>query len=285
MGADDHGPAPLPVRTTRHLRPGRHSSPHQLSLPSTAPALVLAVPGSASQESEELAAEIADSAGSSCPGATITAGYLAGDENQLADILDGLPNGEGSRLPAVVVPLLTCPHPEMDAALAAAVAAAARPALVAGHLGPHPFLAEAIHARLSEAGLARAARAGRISIVTAADGVIVGAAGAAEALQAAGIVSVLLASRLALPVLPAPLADRAALQEAADRLGAAQVSQVALAPCVIGPELPAGALAAIAAETGLPSASALGAYPTIGQLVAIRYGAALEDPKLADVTG
>jgi hypothetical protein len=285
MGADAHGPAPLPVRTTRYLRPGRHSSPHQLSLPSRAPALVLAVPGSASQESEELAAEIADSAGSSCPGATITAGYLAGEENRLTDILDGLPDGEGTRPPAVVIPLLTAPYPAMDAALAAAVAAAARPSLIAGHLGPHPFLAEAIHARLSEAGLARAARAARISIVTAADGVIVGAAGAQEALQAAGIVSVLLASRLAIPALPAPLGDLAALREAADRLGAAQVSQLALAPCVIGPELPAGALAAIAAETGLHCAPPLGAYPTIGQLVAIRYGAALEDPKLADATG
>ncbi len=245
---------------------------------------MLAVPGSASPESEELAAEIADSAGSSCPGATVTAGYLAGEENGLTDILDGLPDGEGSRPPAVVVPLLTCPYPEMDEALAAAVAAAARPSLVAGHLGPHPFLAEAIHARLSEAGLARAARAGRISIVTAADGVIVGAAGGAEALQAAGIVSVLLASRLAIPVLPAPLGDLAALREAADRLGAAQVSRVALAPCVIGPELPAGTLATLAAETGLRSAPPLGGYPTIGQLAAIRYGAALEDPKLADVT-
>jgi sirohydrochlorin ferrochelatase len=285
MGADDHGPAPLPVRTTRYLRPGRHSSPHQLSLPSRAPALVLAVPGSASPESEELAAEIADSAGSSCPGATITAGYLAGEENRLTDILDGLPDGEGNRPPAVVIPLLTAPYPDMDAALSAAVTAAARPSLIAGHLGPHPFLAEAIHARLSEAGLARAARAARISVVTAADGVIVGAAGAQEALQAAGIVSVLLASRLAIPALPAPLGDLAALREAADRLGAAQVSQVALAPCVIGPELPAGALAGIAAETGLRCAPPLGAYPTIGQLVAIRYGAALEDPKLADVTG
>jgi hypothetical protein len=236
-------------------------------------------------ESEELAAEIADSAGSSCPGVTVTAGYLAGHENRLTDILDGLPDGEGNRPPAVVIPLLTCPYPELDAALAAAVAAAARPCLVAGHLGPHPFLAEAIHARLSEAGLARAARAGRISVVTAADGVIVGAAGAGEALQAAGIVSVLLASRLAIPVLPALLGDLAALRAAADRLGAAQVAQVALAPCAIGPELPAGALAAIAAETGLRCAPPLGAYPTIGQLVAIRYGAALEDPKLADRTG
>jgi hypothetical protein len=285
MGADDHGPAPLPVRTTRYLRPGRHSSPHQLSLPSTAPPLVLAVPGSASTESEELAAEIADSTGSSCPGVTITAGYLAGDENRLTDILDGLPAGDGNPLPAVVVPLLTCPHPQMDAAVTAAVAAAGRPTLIAGHLGPHPLLAEAIHARLSEAGLARAARAARISIVTATDGVIVGAAGGQEALQAAGIVSVLLASRLAIPVLPAPLADLTALRDAADRLGAAQVSQVALAPCAIGPELPAGALAAIAAQTSLRCAAPLGAYPTIGQLVAIRYGAALEDPKLADVTG
>jgi hypothetical protein len=285
MGAEDHGPAPLPVRTTRYLRPGRHSSPHQLSLPSKAPALVLAVPGTASAASEELAAEIADSAGSSCPGVTITAGYLTGSENRLTEILDGLPGGDGGRPSAVVVPLLTCPYPEMDRALAAEVAAAARPALVAGHLGPHPFLAEAIHARLSEAGLARAGRAGRISIVTAADGVIVGAAGAQEALQAAGIVSVLLASRLAIPVVPAPLGNLAALREAAGRLGAAQVAQVALAPCVIGPELPAGALAVIAAETGLQCAPPLGAYPTIGQLVAIRYGAALEDPKLADATG
>lgn len=245
--------------------------------------LVLAVPGSASQQSEELAAEIADSAGSSCRGATVTAGYLAGEENGLTAILDGLPDGEGSRPVAVVVPLLTCPYPVMDEALAAAVAAASRPSLVAGHLGPHPFLAEAIHARLAEAGLARAARAARISVVTAADGVIVGAAGSAEALQAAGIVSVLLASRLAIPVLPAPLDDLAALREAADRLGAAQVSQVALAPCVIGPELPAGTLAALAAETGLRCAPPLGGYPTIGQLVAIRYGAALDDPKLADV--
>ncbi len=246
---------------------------------------MLAMPGASSAESEELAAGIADSAGSSCPGVTVTAGYLAGHENRLTDILDGLPDGEVRRPPAVVIPLLTFPHPEMDAALAAAVAAAARPSLVAGHLGPHPFLAEAVHARLSEAGLARAARAGRISIATGADGVIVGAAGAGEALQAAGIVSVLLASRLALPVLPAPLGDLAALREAADRLGAAQVARVALAPCVIGPELPAGALAAIATRTGLRCAPPLGSYPTIGQLVAIRYGAALEDPKLADLTG
>jgi hypothetical protein len=273
MGSEDHGSSSLPVRTTRHLRPGRHSSPHQLSLPAEAPALVLAVPGAASTASEEIAAEIAAWAGASCPGVTITAGYLEGSENHLSKILSGL----HSRLPAVVVPLLTCPYPSIDQAIAAIVAAADTPILMADHLGPHPFLAEAVHARLSEAGLARAGRAGRISLVSAADGVIVGAAGDTEAVQAAGVVAVLLASRLTIPAVPAPLADPAALREAAER--------VMLAPCVIGPEVPPDAMAGIAAESGLECAPPLGGYPTIGQLVAIRYGAVLEDPQLADVSG
>jgi hypothetical protein len=156
---------------------------------------------------------------------------------------------------------------------------------VAGHLGPHPFLAEAMHARLSEAGLARIGRAGRISIVTAADGVIVGAAGdPEEAFQLAGVVAVLLASRLTIPTVPAPIDDPGALRHAAEQLRAAQVTRVALAPCVVGPEVPATTMAAIAA-TGLECAPPLGGYPTIGHLVAMRYGAALQDPQLADVPG
>ncbi len=247
MGAEDYGSSPLPVRTTRYLRPGRHSSPHQLSLPAEVPALVLAVPGSASPASDQIAAEIAASAGNSCR--------------------------------------VTCAYPEVDQAIAAAVAAADVPIVVGGHLGPHPFLAEAMHARLSEAGLARIGRAGRISIVTAADGVIVGAAGdPEEAIQLAGVVAVLLASRLTIPTVPAPLGDPGALRYAAEQLRAAQVTRVALAPCVVGPEVPAATMSAIAA-TGLECAPPLGGYPTIGHLVAIRYGAALEDPQLADVPG
>src|SRR5262249_39723784 len=173
-----------------------------------------------------------------------------------------------------------------DQALAAAVAAADAPILVGGHLGPHPFLAEAMHARLSEAGLARIGRAGRISIVTAADGVIVGAAGdPEEAIQLAGVVAVLLASRLTIPTVPAPLDDPGALRYAAEQLRAAQVTRVALAPCVVGPEVPAATMASIAASTGLECAPPLGGYPTIGHLVAMRYGAALEAPQLAAVPG
>lgn len=284
MGAEEYGGSPLPVRTTRYLRPGRHSSPHQLSLPAEAPALVLAIPGAASPESRQIAAEIAASAGSSCPGATVAFGYLEGSESLLSDVLGGLRSQDG-RPPAVVVPLLTCAYPEVDEQIAAAVTAASVPIVVGEHLGPHPFLAEALHARLSEAGLARAGRSGRISIVTAADGIVVGAIGdPEEALQAAGVVAVLLASRLTIPAVPALLNDRFGLRNAAERLQAAQVTRVALAPCVVGPEVPAAAMAGISVETGLECAPPLGGYPTIGQLVAIRYGAALEDPKLADVS-
>jgi sirohydrochlorin ferrochelatase len=285
MGAEEYGGSPLPVRTTRYRRPGRHSSPHQLSLPPEAPALVLAIPGAASPESEQVAAEIAASAGSSCPRATVASGYLEGEQHLLSELLSGLRSQDG-RPPAVVVPLLTCPYPEVDEQIAAAVAAASVPILVGEHLGPHPFLAEAVHARLSEAGLARAGRAGRISIVTAADGVVVGGIGEPEeALQTAGVIAVLLASRLTIPAVPALLNDRFGLRNAAERLQAAQVTRVAVAPCVIGPEVPPAAMAAISAATGLECSPTLGGYPTIGQLVAIRYGAALQDPQLADVSG
>jgi hypothetical protein len=182
----------------------------------------------------------------------------------------------------VVVPLLPAPYPEVDAAIAAAVAAAEAPFLIADHLGPHPLLAEALHGRLADVGLARAARVGRISIVTAADGVIVGAVGDEAAVQAAEVVAVLLASRLTTPVAAASLTDPGSIKDAATRLREA-VPRVALAPCMIGPELTPGTLEAIAALTTTECAPPLGSHPAVGQLVAIRYGAALADPKLASM--
>ena len=104
MGAEEYGGSPLPVRTTRYLRPGRHSSPHQLSLPAEAPALVLAIPGAASPESEHIAAEIAASAGNSCPRATVTFGYLEGKENLLSELLSGLRSQDGRPPGSVVSP-------------------------------------------------------------------------------------------------------------------------------------------------------------------------------------
>jgi hypothetical protein len=270
----------LPVRTTRTRRAGRHSSPHQLSLPSDAPALVIAIPGEATRENQNIAAEIAHMAGSSCQGAEVRVGFLYGGGDRLEDALYGL-RSEGPTPAAVIIPLIAFPDPTITGAISEMVVASGLRVLVSAPLGPHPLLGEVTHVRLAEAGLARASRAGRISIVTAAEGMIVGAAGGAEAVQAAGVVAVLLASRLAIPVVPASLTDRQSLQEAVGRLYDARVAHAALAPCVIGPELPPGRLASISAETGMACAPPLGTHPAIGQLVAIRYGGALADPRLA----
>ena len=50
------------------------------------------------------------------------------------------------------MPLLICPQPETDAAIAAEIAAAAVPVLPTAALGVHPILAGALHVRLAEAG-------------------------------------------------------------------------------------------------------------------------------------
>src|SRR5205085_10509018 len=91
----------------------------------------------------------------------------------LDEVLAGLGQNTASPV-AVVVPLQAFPSPRVDAAIAAATAQAPLPCVVAQSLGPHPLLAEVLHVRLAEAGLARSTRVGRISIVPAADGVIVG---------------------------------------------------------------------------------------------------------------
>jgi sirohydrochlorin ferrochelatase len=281
MSADQDSGAVLPVRTSRYRRTGRHRSAHQLSLPSDSPALVIAVPGSARPESIEVAERIADMAAASCHGAEVRIGFLRGNQDHLDDVLADLVI-QDDILAGVVVPLLPFPNPEVDQAVSESVAAAEAQLLIADPLGPHPLLAEALHARLADVGLARAARVGRISIVTetAADGVIVGAVGGEEAVQAAEVVAVLLASRLTTPVAAASLNDPGSIKDAAARLRQA-VPRVALAPCMVGPELTAGTLEAIAALTSTDCAPPLGSHPAVGQLVAIRYGAALADPQIA----
>jgi hypothetical protein len=220
-------------------------------------------------------------AAASCHGAEVRIGFLRGNKDHLDEVLADLVSQEGT-LAGVVVPLIPFPNPEVDQAVSESVAAAEAPLLIADPLGPHPLLAEALHARLADVGLARAARVGRISIVTetAADGVIVGAVGGEEAVQAAEVVAVLLASRLTTPVAAASLTDPGSIKDAATRLRQA-VPRVALAPCMVGPELTSGTLEAIAALTSTDCAPPLGSHPAVGKLVAIRYGAALADPQVA----
>jgi sirohydrochlorin ferrochelatase len=243
---------------------------------SDAPALVLAVPGSASGRHLRAVEEVTAIAENSCPGVEIRVGFMDGDAYTLRDALrfDGPPGGENP-LNGVIVPLLAGPHPVLDAALARAAEQATGQVMLGAHLGPHPLIAEALHARLAEAGLARESRTRGLSFSTATYGVLVLADRGEEAVKTAGVAAVLLASRLAMPAAPASIDDRASVESALARLREAGAERPVIAPCLIGPETPDSDLERVGATFGAPSAAPLGGHPAIGQLVAIRYGAAL----------
>jgi hypothetical protein len=272
----------LPRRPARVQPRGRHRSPHRLTVPTDAPPLVLAVPGRRHPAVDGLAADIANTVSVSCPNATIRISYLDGEADGLAALLSSHNPGDAPQVqPAVVIPLLAGPHPQFDAELAQAVAGATMPVIVTDHLGPHPLIAEAMHARLSEAGLARASRVRGLSITNAADGVIVLADRGQDAEHAAGVIAVLLASRLAIPAAPASIGDRASLEAAITRLHGAQATVLAVAPCVIGPESDPAEIDALCAAIGSQRCQPLAAHPAISQLIAMRYGVALADRRLA----
>lgn len=282
----------LPRRTSTVRRVGRHRSLHRISVASDAPALVLAVPGRGNDASAELAEHIAEAAAESCPGVAIRIGYTDGGPDSLAELLgdeagepgeadpdtqrDGYQSELATDAPrAVIVPLLAGPHPRYDAMIADLASRAPVPVMVASQLGPHPLLAGALHDRLSEVGLARASRARGLNIAAGANGVIVIADHGPLAVSAAGVTTVLLAARLAIPAVPASLDDAASIAAALERLREAGATRPAIAPCVIGPEADPAQFMQLSEALGAPCAAPLGAHPAIAQLVAVRYGEAL----------
>ncbi len=270
------GNGTLPRRTGRTRPAGRHRSPHRLSVASDAPALVIAVPGAASDDAIRIAEEVASTAETSCPGIEIRLGFLEGAEHRLDDnlVFDGEPAREHP-LDGVLVPLLAGPHPLSDASLTRAADGASGQVMLGAHLGPHPLIAEALHARLAEAGLARGARSRGLSIASSTYGVLVLADRGEDAVKTAGVAAVLLASRLAMPAAPASIDDPVGIDAALARLREAGAQHPVIAPCVIGPETSVADLEAVSAAIGAPYASPLGSHAAVGQLVAIRYGAAL----------
>ncbi|MFY4721086.1 sirohydrochlorin chelatase [Streptomyces sp. LaBMicrA B280] len=285
----------LPVRMPRPRQPGRHRRPEPLVAPEGAPALVLAVPGVPSAATRGLAEEVVSIARSELPGLNARIGYLDGDdaefpalrsvlaraaEERTARYEQALAAGvEGLREPdgpvAVVVPLLAGP----DNALLRQIRQSVNDSRVAAELtdvlGPHPLLAEALHVRLSEAGLARADRARLFTVATAADGIVLASVGGEEAVQAAGITGMLLAARLAVPVMAAALDQEGSISSVAEQLRSSGSQQLALAPYLVGPEIDASLLAAAAEEVGCSMAEPLGAYPAIGKLALAKYTTAL----------
>ncbi|MFE7776849.1 sirohydrochlorin chelatase [Streptomyces sp. NPDC057445] len=292
------GPASgLPVRMPRPRQPGRHRRPEPVAAPEGAPALVLAVPGTPSSAIRSLAEEVVSIARSELPGLEAVIGYLDGDDAEYPTLGSVLaqtaarraerfelakaagrevagPNGPAS----VVVPLLAGPDSSLTRRIRQAVMESQGTAELTDVLGPHPLLAEALHVRLSEAGLARADRARLFTVATAADGIVLATVGGEEAVQAAGITGMLLAARLAVPVMAAALDQEGAIAATAEELRASGSGQLALAPYLVGPELPEGLLAAAAGEAGCAAAEPLGAYPAIGKLVLSKYTTALGIP-------
>ncbi|MBH5338566.1 hypothetical protein IHE55_28815 [Streptomyces pactum] len=176
---------------------------------------------------------------------------------------------------AVVVPLLAGPDAQLLTAIRDAVADGDCAPAVTDVLGPHPLLAEALHVRLSEAGLARADRARLFTVATAADGIILATSGGQEAARAAGITGMLLSARLAVPVLAAALDEPGEVVRVAEQLRSAGSARLALAPYLIGPEVAGGLPDTAAEEAGCSAAEPLGAYPAVGKLVLSQYAAAL----------
>jgi sirohydrochlorin ferrochelatase len=192
-----------------------------------------------------------------------------------AGVLRDLPEGR----PAVVVPLITGPHPRTYADIQAGIDEAGVKTdqiVVTDPLGPHPLLAEALHVRLADAGLARADRIRQFSIGAAVDGVIVAAVGGAEAAAEADMTAVLLAARLAVPVVAAALDGAPTVSDAVNGLRDAGAQRIAVAPYVIGHELDYDQLAKLAAEAGLGCGAPLGAHGSVVRLVNLRYEVAVE---------
>ncbi|KWX01078.1 hypothetical protein TH66_05970 [Carbonactinospora thermoautotrophica] len=243
-------------------------------MPGNAPPLVLAVPGASSPAATAVAKEIATLARASLSGVDIRIGFLGGDEPSLPTVLSSDDRGS----PAIVVPLVPDPDPRVEGALRRAIADAGVSARLAPPLGPHPLLAEALHIRLSEAGLARADRMRLLALITAADGIVVATSGGEEAAKSAAVTGVLLAARLAVPVAAVALEGKRTIAEAAEQLRSVGARRLALAPSLIMPNPEAEKqLVEAAEEAGCEHAEPLRAHPCVAQLVAVRYTETLEE--------
>ncbi|WP_240677050.1 sirohydrochlorin chelatase, partial [Actinacidiphila soli] len=123
---------------------------------STSPTLVAVAHGSRDPEALRTAQALLDRIRAVRPGLPVRLGHIELNEPRLGDTLAGL------RGDVVLVPLLLSRgyHVKQDIPQALAGAPHLR-GVVAGPLGPHPLLAEALHGRLAEAGWrAGAARSG-----------------------------------------------------------------------------------------------------------------------------
>jgi hypothetical protein len=269
-------PTMRPPRTTSG---GRHRRAVPASLPQTAPALVLAVPGSDTDLTSGAAGELTAVLRVDNPAVEVRAARIDGGgpgdpsdlQAVLADVASRRPDGPPC---AVVIPLIATVNPPVIRRLRESVAASGVNAIISGFLNSNAMIAEALHIRLAEAGLARADRVRLFSIVTAADGVLIATVGGPNGAASANVTSVLLAARLALPVITASMDSAPSVQEGVMRLKEMGVNRLAIAPCFIGPEANRSDLESLLAA-GADCAAPIGAHSNIAKLAALTYGQAI----------
>jgi len=281
---------PVRQRSARPMgRPsgGRHRRAVPASLPQSAPALILAVPGRDADLSVGPVAELAAVLRVDNPAVDVRAARIDGGgpadpsdlRNVLADAAARRPEGPC----AVVIPMIATVNPPVIHRLRDAVAASGTNAVVSGFINSNAMIAEVLHIRLAEAGLARADRVRLFSIVTNADGVLIATVGGPDGAASANVTSVLLAARLAIPVITASMDSPPSVHEGAMRLKEMGVSRLAIAPCFIGPEATRTDLESLA--VGADCAAPLGAHSNIAKLAALTYGQALSKLDIPDIPG
>ncbi len=275
------GSPPTRQPQARLIAPGgRHRRAVPASLPEGTPALVLAVPNVSDDSLAGPTAEIATVLRIDNPALDVRTARIdpggrgdpTGSRAVLAAAAARRPAGAPS---AVVVPQLVAPYPDTFRALREAIAASGANARIGEVFNTNALLAEALHHRLADAGLARADRVRMFSITTSADGIILATVGGEEAVGAASITAFLLAARLALPVLAASLDAKPTIEEAAAQLEAMGVNRIALAPCVVGPEADPAAIGDAAAAVGAKYCAPLGAHANVIKLISLAYGQVL----------
>ncbi|HEY3684808.1 MAG TPA: hypothetical protein VGL93_17375 [Streptosporangiaceae bacterium] len=283
----DESPPRLPTRNRTARPSGRHRRGQTSDLPPEAPALVPVMPAGPAA-GDDLAKTMADTIADELPGVMADAYpgldiHVArlggpGDPGDLDEILAAVSAARpGAPAAAVVAPLITGPYPEFTDAVRAVTGDRG---VVTGPLGPHPLLAQALHERLAASGLARPDRVRMLGLVTAADGVIVATAGGGEAVRAADMTAVLLASRLAVPVVPASLNGSLQVSAVADRMRETGAARIAVAPYVIGPEADLGRMNAEARNAGAECAAPIGAHPAVARLLSLGYEMALDELRI-----
>jgi sirohydrochlorin ferrochelatase len=250
------------------------------SLSQDAPALVLAVPSAGHDGLAGATADIAIVLRVDNPALDVRTALVGhGDPDDPSGIREVLADA-ASRRPAgapaaVIVPQVVTPHPACIADLHEAIEASGANAHIGEVYNTNALLAEALHHRLADAGLARADRVRMFSITTSADGIILATVGGEEAVGTASVTAFLLAARLALPVVAASLDAKPTIEAAAAQLMGMGVTRIALAPCVIGPEADLAAIEEAATAIGAKCCAPLGSHGNVVKLFSLAFGQVL----------